>query len=65
MQQRMLQLMPVVLTFTLSQVAIGLLIYWTWNNLLSILQQYVIMHRFKVENPIDNLLARFSSKAQE
>ena len=26
----------------------GLLIYWTWSNVLTILQQYVIMRRFKV-----------------
>jgi len=36
--------------------AAGLLVYWTGNNILSIIQQYVIMHRFKAENPIDNLI---------
>jgi YidC/Oxa1 family membrane protein insertase len=41
--------------------AVGLLIYWTWSNVLGILQQYVIMRRYKVENPIDNLLARFGA----
>jgi YidC/Oxa1 family membrane protein insertase len=58
--QRMMQFLPLIFTFTLAQVTVGLLIYWTWSNLLTILQQYVIMHRFKVENPIDNLLARFA-----
>jgi len=26
----------------------GLVIYWTWNNILSITQQYVIMRRMNV-----------------
>ena len=43
--------------FTMSHVAVGLIIYWTWSNVLTILQQYVIMRRFKVENPIDTALA--------
>ncbi len=58
--QRMMQFLPLIFTFTLAQVTVGLLIYWTWSNLLTILQQYVIMHRFQVENPIDNLVARFA-----
>ena len=40
----------------------GLLIYWTWSNVLSILQQYVIMRRFKVDNPIDDIIARLTGK---
>jgi YidC/Oxa1 family membrane protein insertase len=38
-------LMPIVFTFLLAQFPAGLVIYWTWNNLLSLLQQYVIMRR--------------------
>jgi YidC/Oxa1 family membrane protein insertase len=59
-QQRIFQLMPILFTFTLSQFTVGLLIYWCWSNLLSILQQYVIMRRYKVDNPIDDFLGRFS-----
>jgi YidC/Oxa1 family membrane protein insertase len=59
-QQRIFQLMPILFTFTLSQFTVGLLIYWCWSNLLSILQQYVIMRRFKVDNPIDSFFGRFS-----
>ncbi len=58
--QRMMKFLPLIFTFTLAQVTVGLLIYWTWSNLLTILQQYVIMHRFQVENPIDNLIGRFA-----
>jgi YidC/Oxa1 family membrane protein insertase len=37
--------MPVIFTFLLGSFAAGLVIYWTWNNLLSIAQQYFIMTR--------------------
>lgn len=59
MQRQIFQLMPIVFTFIMAPFAAGLLIYWAWNNVLSIIQQYVIMHRFKAENPIDSFLARF------
>ncbi|HZT89693.1 MAG TPA: membrane protein insertase YidC, partial [Stellaceae bacterium] len=44
-QARMFMLLPVVFTYMLSAFPAGLVIYWTWNNLLSIAQQWVIMHR--------------------
>ena len=62
MQQRIFQWMPVVFSFTLAQFAVGLLIYYSWSNLLTIVQQYVIMRRFKVDNPIDSIIARFRGK---
>ena len=61
-QQRIFQLMPIMFTFIMAPFTVGLLIYWSWNNLLSILQQYVIMRRFKVDNPIDSFIGRFSGK---
>ena len=60
-QQKILQLMPLIFTFTLSQFAVGLLIYYTWSNLLTIVQQYVIMRRFKVDNAIDKTLRRLGA----
>ena len=44
-QQKMFMLLPIVFTYMLSQFAAGLVIYWTWNNLLSIAQQWMIMRR--------------------
>jgi YidC/Oxa1 family membrane protein insertase len=41
-QARMMQFIPVVLMFTLSNFPAGLVIYWTWSNVLVLLQQYVI-----------------------
>lgn len=61
-QQKMFQLFPIIFTFIMAPFAAGLLIYWIWNNVLSIAQQYFIMRRFKVENPIDNLIARLSGR---
>jgi YidC/Oxa1 family membrane protein insertase len=61
-QQRIFQLMPILFTFIMAPFAAGLLIYWTWSNVLTILQQYVIMRRFKVDNPIDKLIRKVTGK---
>ena len=44
-QAKMFALMPVFFTFMLGQFASGLVIYWTLSNVLSIIQQKVIMHK--------------------
>jgi YidC/Oxa1 family membrane protein insertase len=44
-QARMFMLLPIVFTYMLSAFPAGLVIYWAWNNLLSIAQQWTIMHR--------------------
>jgi YidC/Oxa1 family membrane protein insertase len=41
--------MPVMFTFMLGSFPAGLVIYWAWSNLLSILQQSVIMRRHGVD----------------
>ena len=48
-QARIFAWMPVFFTFFLAAFPAGLVIYWTWNNVLSILQQMVIMRRAGVE----------------
>jgi YidC/Oxa1 family membrane protein insertase len=63
-QQLIFKLMPIMFTFILAQYAVGLLIYWTWSSLITILQQYVMMRRFKVDNPIDDFLRRFSARTE-
>ncbi len=45
MQAKVFALMPIIFTFLLANFAAGLVIYWTWNNLLSITQQTIIMKR--------------------
>ncbi|MGA9598970.1 MAG: membrane protein insertase YidC [Methylocystis sp.] len=44
-QKSMFSWMPVIFTFTMGGFASGLVIYWTWNNLLSITQQWIIYAR--------------------
>jgi YidC/Oxa1 family membrane protein insertase len=44
-QARMFMFLPIVFTFMLSGFPAGLVIYWAWNNLLSIGQQWTIMRR--------------------
>ncbi len=48
-QAQIFTYMPIVFTFILASFSAGLVIYWAWNNFLSILQQYVIMKRQGVD----------------
>ncbi|MCA1405517.1 membrane protein insertase YidC [Ensifer sp. IC3342] len=55
--------MPVVFTFMLASFPAGLVIYWAWNNTLSILQQGIIMKRQGVKIELfDNLKSLFAKK---
>lgn len=47
-QARMFMLMPFFFTFLLASFPAGLVIYWAWNNTLSMAQQYLIMRRMGV-----------------
>jgi YidC/Oxa1 family membrane protein insertase len=51
-QQKVFAWMPVFFTFLLARFPAGLVIYWAWNNSLSVLQQSVIMSRQGVEIPL-------------
>jgi YidC/Oxa1 family membrane protein insertase len=55
--------MPLIFTFMLASFSAGLVIYWAWNNTLSVLQQAFIMnkHGAKIEL-IDNIMALFRRK---
>jgi YidC/Oxa1 family membrane protein insertase len=44
-QQKIFNWMPVIFTFMLASFPSGLVIYWAWNNVLSLLQQYYIMQK--------------------
>ncbi len=45
LQAKIFLFLPLFFTFLLARFPAGLVIYWAWNNLLSILQQWVIMRR--------------------
>jgi YidC/Oxa1 family membrane protein insertase len=55
--------MPLIFTFMLGSFPAGLVIYWAWNNTLSVLQQGIIMKRngAKIEL-FDNLRGLFRRK---
>jgi YidC/Oxa1 family membrane protein insertase len=64
-QQMMMKLLPILFTFMFASFAAGLVIYWTWSNVLGIAQQYIIMRRHGVETEFDKFLAkRFGKKAE-
>ncbi|HVG50544.1 MAG TPA: membrane protein insertase YidC, partial [Xanthobacteraceae bacterium] len=44
-QKMIFDWMPVIFTFMLASFSAGLVIYWAWNNTLSVLQQSVIMKK--------------------
>ena len=48
-QAKIMMFLPIVFTFILAPFPAGLVIYWTWNNILSITQQWFIMHRMGVK----------------
>ena len=47
-QARMFKMLPIIFTFMLGSFASGLVIYWTWSNVLSIAQQKYIMKKVGV-----------------
>jgi YidC/Oxa1 family membrane protein insertase len=63
-QKAVFSWMPLMFTFMLAAFPAGLVIYWTWNNFLSILQQYFIMKKHGVKVELwDNLRGMFARKA--
>ena len=48
-QKIMFDWMPVIFTFMLASFSSGLVIYWAWNNTLSVIQQSIIMRRNAIQ----------------
>lgn len=48
-QAKVFMYLPFIFTFLLASFSAGLVIYWAWNNALSIAQQWVIMRRMGVK----------------
>jgi YidC/Oxa1 family membrane protein insertase len=59
-QQVIFNWMPIIFTFMLAKFPAGLVIYWAWNNTLSVIQQSVIMQRHGAKIELwDNLKGTF------
>lgn len=61
-QRQVFGLLPFVFVFLFAGFAAGLVIYWTWSNVLSIAQQYVIMRKNGVETELDKLIAKLAKR---
>lgn len=62
MQAQIFALMPWIFVVVFAGFSSGLVIYYTWSNLLTIVQQYVISRRSGTSNPIDEFFARLGKK---
>ncbi len=63
-QQMIFNWMPIIFTFMLAHFAAGLVIYWAWNNTLSVAQQAAIMKKNGVKIELwDNIRGMFRRKA--
>jgi YidC/Oxa1 family membrane protein insertase len=65
-QQMIFDWMPVIFTFMLSGFSAGLVIYWAWNNTLSVTQQSIIMRKHGVKIELwDNIMGVFKKKKKD
>ncbi len=65
-QKMIFDWMPLIFTFMLASFSAGLVIYWAWNNTLSVIQQSVIMRKHGAKIELwDNLKSMFASKKTE
>ena len=62
-QAAIFRYLPIVYMFLFASFPAGLVIYWTWSNLITILQQYAIMRRQGVETQFDKWIARLRQPA--
>jgi len=49
MQARIMSFLPLIFIFVFATFPAGLVIYWTWNNILSVGQQWLIMRKMNVQ----------------
>src|SRR5262245_54875700 len=62
-QKMIFDWMPIIFTFMLASFSAGLVIYWAWNNTLSVLQKNVIMKRNGAKIELwDNVKEMFGKK---
>jgi YidC/Oxa1 family membrane protein insertase len=65
-QKMIFDWMPIFFTFLLASFPAGLVIYWAWNNFLSVLQQGAIMRKHGVKIELfDNIKGMFGKSAAD
>ncbi|MCQ4158722.1 membrane protein insertase YidC [Roseomonas sp. GC11] len=63
-QAKIFTWMPVIFTFMLASFPAGLVIYWSWNNLLSVAQQGYIMRHERAARREEKALGKAAAKAK-
>ena len=62
-QKMIFDWMPLIFTFMLASFSAGLVIYWAWNNTLSVMQQAYIMNKHGTKIELwDNLMELLGRK---
>ena len=65
-QAKIFGFMPLIFIFIFAPFAAGLVLYWFWNTLLGVIQQYVIMRRAGADvDLMGNLMSSFRRKPAE
>ena len=64
-QKMIMRFLPLIFMFVFAGFAAGLVMYWVWSNILSLIQQYFIMRRNGVETELDKLIARLLGRQKE
>ncbi len=64
MQRQIMRWIPLLFLFLFAGFAAGLVIYYVWSNLISIVQQYIIMRRTGVETEVDKWIKKRFGKAK-
>jgi YidC/Oxa1 family membrane protein insertase len=62
MQRAIMRWIPLVFTILFAGFAAGLVIYWVWSNLITLVQQYIIMRRTGVETEFDKFFKKYLGK---
>ncbi len=63
MQRAIMRWIPLIFLVLFAGFASGLVIYYVWSNIISVIQQYIIMRRTGVETEFDKFIAkRFGNK---
>jgi YidC/Oxa1 family membrane protein insertase len=57
-QKMIMQFLPLIFLLLFAGFAAGLVIYWTWSNIITIVQQYLIMRKNGVETEFDKFLKK-------
>ena len=57
-QKVIMRWMPAIFLILFASASAGLAIYWTWSNLITLTQQYIIMRRQGVETELDKFLKK-------